>query len=112
MKNMNSTERKQVLFDKFLIPKNSIEEFTQKMNYNRNFIKKLPGFVADEEYEQKDDEGNLSIITITQWINEISLNNAKNEVLSDYKKTGFNPSEFFQRLNVKAERGIYTKGKE
>ena len=112
MKNIDSGDRKQVLIDKFFIPKNSIEEFTQRMNYNRNFIKKLAGFVKDEVYEQTDDEGNKLIITITQWKNEVSINNAKNAVQTEYKKTGFNAPEFFQQLNVKAERGIYMKREE
>ena len=109
---MNSDRSKQVLFDKFSIPKNSIAEFSQRMNYNRNFIKNLPGFVKDDVYEQTDKKGNLSIITITEWKNEVSLTNAKNAVQAEYKKTGFNPPEFFRRVNVKAERGIYTKKKE
>ena len=34
--------------DKFYIPKDAEEEFSQRMQYNRNFIKTLRGFIKDE----------------------------------------------------------------
>jgi hypothetical protein len=79
------------------------------MNYNRNFIKNLPGFVKDEAYEQFDEAGNLIIITIAVWQDHDSLNNARNTVQTEYKRIGFNPVEFYQRLNIKIERGIYNE---
>ncbi len=103
----NHNMKKQILIDKFFIPKNYIEEFTQRMNYNRNFIKNLPGFMNDEAYEQTDNAGNLIIITVAVWKNQDSLNNAKDAVQAEYKRIGFNPAEFYQRLNIKMERGLY-----
>ena len=94
--------------DKFFIPKNSIEEFTKRMEYNRGFIKNLPGFIKDEVYEQKDENGNLTIITIAAWQGRDDLNHAKNVVQAEYQRIGFNPIEFYQRLNIKMERGLYT----
>ena len=103
----NHNMKKQILIDKFFIPKNCIEEFTQRMNYNRNFIKNLPGFVNDEVYEQADDAGNLTIITVAVWKNQDSLSNAKDAVQVEYKRIGFDPAEFYRRLNIKMERGLY-----
>jgi hypothetical protein len=94
--------------DKFFVPENSIEEFTQRMKYNRGFIKNLQGFIRDEVYEQKDEEGNLTIITIAVWQSQEDLNNAKSIVQAEYKRINFNPEEFLKHLNIVMERGIYT----
>jgi hypothetical protein len=104
----NENGKEICLVDKFLIPVTSIEEFFQRMRYNRNFIKNLPGFIKDEAYEQKDESGNLTIITVAVWQNQSSLDNAKNAILDEYRRIGFNPVEFYQRLNIKMERGLYT----
>lgn len=101
--------KKQVLIDKFFVPKNSIEEFSQRINYNRSFIKKLPGFIKDEAYRQIDGEGNLTIITVAIWKDHKSIDNAKLTVQAEYKRIGFNPVEFYQRLNIKMERGIFNE---
>lgn len=108
----NHPDDKIHLIDKFFIPKNSIEEFTRQMNYNRSFIKSLPGFVKDEVYEQKDEEGNLTIITVAAWQSQDSLNNAKSAIQAEFKRIGFNPIEFYQRLNIKMERGLYNEMKD
>lgn len=94
--------------DKFFVPKNSIKEFTQRMKYNRNFIKNIHGFIRDEIFEQKNEDGNLTIITIAVWQSHDELNNAKSIVQAEYKRIDFNPVEFYQRLNIKMERGLYT----
>jgi predicted ester cyclase len=98
--------------DKFSVPKTSIEEFVKRMNYNRAFIKTLSGFISDQIFEQKDNEGNLTIITIAVWENIKKLNEAKTAVQTEYGRIEFNPIEFYQRLNIKMERGQYTHLKE
>lgn len=104
----NENEKTVYFVDKFLIPQNSIEEFTLRMKYNRSFIKNLSGFIKDEVYEQKDEEGNLIIITIAAWQSQDNLNNAKSAVQAEYKRIDFNPIEFYQRLNIKMDRGQYS----
>lgn len=98
--------------DKFSVPKAAIGEFVKRMNYNRMFIKKIPGFISDQVFEQKDNEGNLAIITIAAWENQDKLNQAKTTVQAEYKRIEFNPIDFYQRLNIKMERGQYSKFKE
>jgi hypothetical protein len=108
METNNQTTEKQVYFiDKFFIPKNAIEEFKQRMKHNRSFIRNLRGFIKDEAYEQQDQEGNLIIITIAVWENQSHLDNAKSAVQTEFKRINFNPSEFYQRLGIKMERGLY-----
>lgn len=95
--------------DKFFVPKNSIEEFTQRMNYNRNFIKTLTGYLNGDAYRQRDQEGNLKIMTIAVWKSQNDLNNAKESVQAEFKRIAFDPAEFYQRLQIKLERGLYEK---
>ncbi|MFZ1291461.1 MAG: hypothetical protein WAR79_15305 [Melioribacteraceae bacterium] len=97
----------QIFIDKFIIPEYSFEEFSERMNYNREFIKKISGFIQDTVYKSKDEQGNILIITIAEWENEISLKKAKDLVQNEYKRINFNPPEFMTKLNVKMERGTY-----
>jgi predicted ester cyclase len=93
--------------DKFMVPANAKIEFLERMSYNRSFLKKLPGFIRDEAYEQTDDKGNLTIITIAVWENMHFVNKAKDAVQAEYKRIGFNLPEFLQQSNIRLERGIF-----
>ena len=95
--------------DKFIVPKTSIEDFKKQMIYNRDFLKALSGYLSGEVLEQYDNEGNLAIMTIAVWENQDKLNNAKYSMQTEFLRTGFNPTEFYQRLNIKAERGLYKR---
>ena len=97
----------QIFIDKFFVPQNAIEEFTQRMQINRDFIKKLPGFIEDEAFVRTDEDGNLICITVAKWQNAEALESAKAAVQKEYQRTNFNPSEMMQRLNVTMERGSY-----
>ncbi|MFA5974505.1 MAG: hypothetical protein WC780_19300 [Lentimicrobiaceae bacterium] len=106
--NENSNQmKKQILIDKFFIPKNSIEEFNQQMRYNRDFNKNLPGFIKDEVFVQMAEDGSLAVITVAIWENRESLIKIWDVVQNEYKRIGFNPVEFCQRLNIKMERGLF-----
>src|SRR5574340_1265209 len=50
--------------DKFFIPESSLDEFSERMKYNRTFIANLPGFIKDEVIGKTDGEGNVVIVTI------------------------------------------------
>lgn len=103
----NQGEKHICFIDKFNVPKNSINEFTQRMNYNRNFVKSLDGFVKSEAYQKKDQEGNFIIMTIAEWKSQNYLNKAKELVQTEFQRINFNPNEFYQALNVTLERGLY-----
>ena len=102
-------EKKSNVFfvDKFLIPKNAIEEFVQRMQYNRNFIKSIPGFIKDEVIAYENANGDLTLMTIAVWQNQDFFDKAKQLVEAEYKKINFNPREFAERLNIKMEREVY-----
>jgi predicted ester cyclase/heme-degrading monooxygenase HmoA len=95
--------------DKFFVPKAAINEFQERVKINRDFIKTLPGFIEDAAYEYTDNEGNLICVTVALWQSQEALNKAKEAVQEFYKKDGFNPSEMLQRLQITADRGIYTQ---
>ena len=98
--------------DKFFVPKTSIKEFTERMNYNRNFIKQQPGFVKSERYDQRDENDNLIVLTLAVWQTQDHLNKAKSAMQAEFKRIGFDPQEFYKRLNVTLERGIYSSASE
>jgi hypothetical protein len=99
-----------ILIDRFSMPETALAEFTQRMNYNRDLLKRLPGFIRDDVYETKDEKGNWSVITLATWQNQSSIDEAKKAVQEDYKRTGFNMQQFIQQRNiVLLERGIYQK---
>jgi len=98
---------KQVLIDKFEVPASALTEFTERMNYNRNFIKKLDGFVHDAAYKHTNDAGNLVIVTIAVWENAGVIEKAKIAVQTEYQRIGFNMVDFITTLGIKIERGIF-----
>ena len=102
----------QTLIDRFIVPQPAIDTFMQRVNYNRNFIKKLPGFMHDAAYQHRDEKGNLIFVTIAVWENETLINNAKNAVQSEYKRIGFNMPQFLEQAGITIERGIYEEVKE
>lgn len=98
--------------DKFFVPKTSIDEFTKQMKSNRAFIANLSGYIRGEAIQKTDSEENLTIITIAIWENQDKLDEARQSVQTEFKRIGFNPAEFYQRLNIKMEREIYSSLKE
>jgi hypothetical protein len=98
---------RQIFIDRFILPESAWEVFAERMNYNRQFIKNIPGFIQDKAYKSMDGEGNILIITIAEWENEESLKKAKDLVQAEYARIDFNPAEFMSKLNVKMERQIY-----
>ncbi len=98
---------RQVFIDKFVVPKNGVDEFVQRMNSNMGFIKALPGLIENAAFERTDEIGNEVVITVAVWESEDALKKAKEAVQTEYKRVGFNPTEMFARLNIIVDRGIY-----
>jgi hypothetical protein len=46
------------------------------------------------------------------WRTQDYLNNAKAAMQAEFKRIGFDPQEFYKRLNIKMERGIYNSPAE
>ena len=98
---------RQIFIDQFIIPENAKLEFTERMNFNRDFIKKLPGFIEDAAYKRQDGNGNIICMTIATWESEEALSEAKAAVQTEYQRIGFNPQELLTRLNITMDRGVY-----
>jgi heme-degrading monooxygenase HmoA len=98
---------KQIFIDKFVLPENAKTEFLQRMNYNRTFLKKQPGFISDAAYERTDEDGNLVIVTVAIWENEDAIAKAKAAVQAEYKRIGFNMPAMLERLKITIERATY-----
>jgi hypothetical protein len=98
---------KQIFIDQFVIPENAKQEFMERMNFNRDFIKNLPGFMGDAAYERNDGNGNIICVTIATWESEGALSKAKAAVQTEYQRTGFNPQELLTRLNITMDRNVY-----
>lgn len=95
--------------DKFFVPAASIQEFNERVRINRELIKKLPGFLDDGAWQYKDDSGNLILITIAHWESADALKKAKETVQAAYKAEGFDAAAMLKRLNIVADRGVYTQ---
>ena len=102
----------QTLIDRFIVPQPAIDTFMQRVNYNRNFIKKLPGFMHDAAYQHRDEKGNLIFVTVAVWENETVISNAKAAVQAEYKRIGFNMPQFLEQAGIIIERGIYEEVEE
>lgn len=81
-----SVESTVYFIDKFIIPNDAIEPFINQMQYNRNFIKNLSGFITDHILTRKTQNGNLELVTIAIWKDQESLNTAKNLIQEDIKE--------------------------
>ncbi|WP_412466397.1 ester cyclase [Pedobacter sp. KLB.chiD] len=102
------SNRNEVYFiDEFLVPQISFVSFKERLDYNRDLIKKLDGFVRDDVIIQKDGADNLSVMTIAIWKDEESLQRAKETVQSEYESSKFDLKEFNEKLAIKMQRKIY-----
>lgn len=106
--NRMAANNAQVVFiDKFVIPAAAKEEFMKRTDYNRKFIRNLPGFVRDEVYEGADMAGNTLLTTIAVWESQEALARAKEAVQAEYKRIGFNTAEFTKQMGITLDRGVY-----
>jgi len=104
-----SETSEQIFIDRFIVPEKAKQEFTERMNINRSFIKNLPGFIEDTVYERVDEQGNLIVVTVAVWANPEAIKKAKEAVQAEYQKQGFNVQEMLTRLNIIIDRGVYKK---
>lgn len=97
--------------DRFVVPKNSMKEFAERVTINRNYIKSLSGFVRDETYVSENAGRNaLIVITVALWENAMALQKARDAVQEFYRQEGFDPGRFMEKLNVEMERTVSKVG--
>lgn len=93
--------------DKFQVPKDAVNAFTERMNDNRDFIKSLPGFVRDDVIATALENGDLNLMTIAVWESIEHLERARKVVEEQYRKIKFDPAAFTKSLNITMERQLY-----
>ncbi|HQQ97976.1 MAG TPA: hypothetical protein PLX35_11970 [Cyclobacteriaceae bacterium] len=94
--------------DKFFVPENSVAAFKKQATHNLSVLRTLAGLIRSDAMEQVDHDGNTIIITVAVWENQDYAAKAKDAMMTEFKKIQFNPAEFYQRLDIKLERGLYT----
>ncbi|WP_147314028.1 antibiotic biosynthesis monooxygenase family protein [Deminuibacter soli] len=95
------------LIDKLFIPAGSIDELLSQTKTVGKFIKTLPGLISQQAFESRDEQGNMTLITIAIWENKEALSKAKDAVQGEFQRLNIQPQEFIKRLNIKMERSIY-----
>jgi hypothetical protein len=105
--NQQKMENK-IVIGKVFVPKNSLEEFSKNRNVTSSFLKALPGFLKGESYEMLDDSGNLTLFSVTTWLDQESYANAERSLKEYYKSINFNPMIYRERLKIVAEHGVYS----
>lgn len=94
--------------DKFIIPSEALASFTKQMQYNRNFIRLLEGFITDYAMSRQTQDGDTELVTVAIWKDQNCLDHAKQMVQEEYKRIGFNPPSFLQELKITMERQQYS----
>ncbi|UOE47430.1 hypothetical protein MTO98_23775 [Mucilaginibacter sp. SMC90] len=97
----------QVLIDKITVPKNAILKLINRLDYNTSLLEKQPGLIKNSHYEQIDEQGNLTIITIAVWKDVDALNSAKTTIQEDYRRNNINLPEKLKEWGVVIDRGLY-----
>ncbi len=96
-----------VFIDRFVVSDAAKPEFLERLAINRNFIKHIPGFVEDNCYEEIGTAGERRYVTVAVWKDEEAFKNAREAVIEEYKRQGFDPAAFFKKLNLNPDRGMY-----
>lgn len=104
---VSSFEEQVSVIDKITIPANAVAAYSEKSKYIRNILRQQPGFTKYEIFQQKDENGNLTVITIATWANQAYLDNAKSVMQTEMKKAELNMPEFLKQHGIVIERGIY-----
>ena len=95
--------------DKFIVPTGAREEFVDKVRKTHELLRTLPGFIQDFGLEQSAGPGEFNFITIVEWENSGSIENARTAVIAMHRGMNFSPREMFSRLEIKADLANYQR---
>lgn len=110
--NQRNNPKRVIFIDVFTVPAASLSEFKERVAVNRRLIEKMPGFIEDAAYEQRNENGNIKFVTIAQWASVADLQRAKETVQENYRKEGFDMPAMLRRLNITMDRNQYTPARE
>lgn len=104
---VRSIDEQLSVIDKIIVPANAVAAYSEKSAYIRNILRRQSGFVKFETFQQKDENGNLTVITIATWASQQHMDNAKSVIQTEMKKVGLNMPEFLKQQGITMERGVY-----
>ena len=93
--------------DKFIVPLGVREEFLAKVKSTHQLLRNQPGFIQDFLLEQPVSDEAIRVVTLVEWEDQQSIDNARTAVKAMHQQTGFNAQELIARLGIKAEMGSY-----
>lgn len=106
---MNQPQSNIYRVDKFVVPAEARDEFLEKVHQTHELLRTLPGFQQDFLLEKSAGNGEFNIVTIAEWDNNHSVEQAGVAVRKMHAETGFNPQELFARLGIKIDRANYER---
>lgn len=93
--------------DKFIVPNPARGEFLARVRDTHRLLKEQPGFIRDFLLEQPHTQGSFILVTLVEWQDEESIQNARAAVMAMHRKTGFDTREILARLGIEADIGNY-----
>jgi heme-degrading monooxygenase HmoA len=93
--------------DSFLVPENARGAFLARVRTTHNLLRRQPGFVQDLLLEQPAENGRFRLVTLVEWRNADSMNDAREVIQTEHASEGFDRHEFIDRLGVSAEFASY-----
>lgn len=107
---MEAPQNTEVAFiSKYLIPAASKATFLERQQIAAKFISTLDGLISSHAYERMTETGDTEYITIATWVSEEVVSHAREAVIAENQRTGFNRAEMLQKLNIKMEAGLFRK---
>lgn len=104
---VRSIDEQVSMIDKITVPANAVTTFLEKSSYIRNILRQQVGLVKYEIFQQTEESGNLIVITIATWVNQLYLDNVKSVMQTEMKKAGLNMPKFLKQQGITMERGVY-----
>lgn len=93
--------------DRFTVPAGARDEFLMRVTATHKILASQRGFVRDVLLEQPARPDGFNLVTMAEWESQEAIERAR-EVIGDfYHQLGFDPTEMFGRLGIRAERGNY-----
>jgi hypothetical protein len=67
----------------------------------------VPGCQQNLVLTQTGGTGEFNVVTVVEWASAQAMDAAKAIVQKKYAEEGFDPASFMQRLEVRADMGVY-----
>jgi heme-degrading monooxygenase HmoA len=96
-----------VLIDRFIVPEENKTAFLDAVRESARFIRTVPGFIEGFVYEKTDGASPQNVVTTAVWESAEAYESARQVVLAEFQRRGFNPPEIMARLNIQMDRSVY-----